>query len=68
MKNLTKRRRKMSNGNIDWKVILQQLVAAVLPAIIKLILEWLQGLTDEEAVAVGRRAGMLFNAARKEVA
>lgn len=58
----------MSNGNIDWKAILQQLVAAVLPAIIKLILEWLQGISDDEAVAVGRRAGMFFEAARRAVA
>lgn len=54
--------------NIDWKSILSQLIAAALPVIIKMILDWLQGISDEEAVAVGKRAGLFFDAARKEVA
>lgn len=58
----------MSNGNIDWRVILQQLVSMAIPLIVKMILDWLSGAGDEEAVAVGRKVGMFFNAARKEVA
>lgn len=58
----------MSNGNIDWRAILAQLAAAAIPVIIKLILDWLQGVGDEDAVAVGRRAGMFFDAARKAAA
>lgn len=54
--------------HIDWKAILQQLVAAAIPVIIRLILDWLRAITDDEAVAVGRRAGLFFDAARKEVA
>lgn len=62
-------------SNIDWKDVLARLIAAAMPVILKAIpgivksiLDWLQGLSDEEAVAVGRRAGMFFNAAREEVA
>lgn len=57
----------MSNGNIDWGAILSQLVAAAIPVIIDLILNWLRGISDEEAVVVGRRAGLFFDAARKQV-
>lgn len=61
--------------SIDWKAILAQLVEAAVPVIIKaipeivsMILDWFRGMSDEEAVAVGRRAGMFYNAVRKEVA
>lgn len=57
----------MANERIDWGAILAQLVAAALPIIIKMILDWLQGVSDEQAVVAGKRAGMFYNAARKEV-
>jgi len=56
-------------ADIDWKPILQQLVAAAIPIIIKMIFEWLQALeNDDEAVAAGARAGKFFNAFKEQVA
>lgn len=58
----------MGDAEIDWKKILQDLVVAVMPMIIKMILEWLGSITTQEAVATGTKAGKFLDAARKELA
>lgn len=49
-------------NRINWNAILSQLVAAVVPLLIELIVKWLQDMSDEEVVAVSTKAGKAYNA------
>lgn len=43
---------------IDWKAILAQLVARLLPSLIDMIVEWIKGASDEEIAKAVREVGV----------
>ena len=53
---------------MSWKIFLDMFIAQALPVIMKLILDWLSGASEDEAVAVGKNLGKLMDAVKKEMA
>jgi len=56
------------SAQIDWKPILQQLVAAVLPLLIAAIVKWLEEATEEEVVSVASKVGKWIKESNKVTA